>query len=380
MIKSGLIISESSSNSKDLSFIDSFKLFFRELRKNSFLGYLWLISNALIIFYTIVIVLIGQATSLPTPGRIPDIHGIAFLLLITFSFFLIFLFLSSWFRSFFKDLKEKKTIIKLISIHLIWLIVSLFIPIFIFIGLYIVAYFLWYLISSIFLILFFRDLSVKLIGKYSIESKRTSLIFYLIFWFIGFISFGILFISFQWNTLNLYLQMPLMIFPLFIIILPILGLMIKPKSGNKAPITTYSFLVFIITIINWVRYLNWDQSTITYSYSDAIIDIILVTYTFFTLFKNANKISLKLKNRMYYDQLLLLLIWTRISSMILLLTVSDYELFGFSAAEGTYLASMFLVIVVGFVLGIIWIRKGLTKTEIQSSLSLPEIAGEQITK
>jgi hypothetical protein len=173
--------------------------------------------------------------------------------------------------------------------------------------------------------------------------------------------------------------MPLMIFPLFIIILPILGFFIKPKSANKAPITAYSFLVFIIIIINWVRYLNWDQSTITYSFSDAIVDIILVTYTFFTLFKNANKISLKLKNRIYYDQLLLLLIWTRISSMILLLTVSDYELFGFSAAEGIYLASMFLIIVVGFVLGILWIRKGLTEVDIQSTLSLPEIAGDQIT-
>lgn len=101
--------------------------------------------------------------------------------------------------------------------------------------------------------------------------------------------------------MDLSLQMPLMIFPLFIIILPVLGLIIKPKSDNKAPVTVYSLFVFAITLINWVRFLTWEQSKITYSSSDLVIDIILITYTFFTLFKNANKISLTLKNKIQFD-------------------------------------------------------------------------------
>jgi len=79
-----------------------------------------------------------------------------------------------------------------------------------------------------------------------------------------------------------------------------------------------------------------------------------------------------MKNKISADQFLLLFIWSRISSMILLLTVSDYELFGISASEGSYLAIMFLIMVIGFLVGIYWIRKGLTSKDFNSDI-LPAI-------
>ena len=108
---------------------------------------------------------------------------------------------------------------------------------------------------------------------------------------------------------------------------------------------------------SWFRYLNWTDQAEILTISDAILDIVMITYIYFSLFKNANKITERLNNKISHEQLLLLFIWSRISSMILLLTVSDYELLGITASEGTYLITMFLLIVVGFVIGILWIRK-----------------------
>jgi len=70
----------------------SLKIFFKELLRNPFLGYTWIVTNLLIIFYMIILILLGPAESLPIFGQVLDIHGITFLLLITFSFFLLFLF------------------------------------------------------------------------------------------------------------------------------------------------------------------------------------------------------------------------------------------------------------------------------------------------
>ncbi len=360
--------------------VDSFKQFFAELKKNPILRYNWFVTIVLILFYAIILILFGPAESLPTPGDIPTIQGITFLLLITFSFFLLFLFVISWKESLFSKLEKDKTDVKLIGLNLIFFFGSLLIPIIIFVGLYIVAYFLWYLISALFLVLFSKDLSIKVAGSVSTKKGFKGLILYLLSWLIFIVLFGLFYQAINWEVLNISQQMILMVFPVFSVILPILGLILKPKTGYRAPITLYGLLIFALILYNWVRYLNWTQTSSNFTIFDAVIDIILITYVFFTLFKNANKVSEIVKNKIDITQILFLFIWTRISSMILLYTVSEYEIFGISASEGTYLSTMFLTIVVGFIIGIIWIKKGISRKDLNSKISLPETTGDFINR
>lgn len=344
------------------------KEFFNELLKNHFLGYTWIATNLLIIFYMIIVILLGPAESLPIPGQFPDIHGITFLLLITFSFFLMFLFIISWFKNIQSKIKKGNIYLRLLILNAIFFVGALFIPIGIFIGTYIIAFFCWYSLSALFFILFLRGITLRSTEKIMLKKGFLPILLSLIIWIISFGLFGVIFISIPWMSLDIFKQMPLLIFPLFIIILPLLGLLLKPKSGTRVPITLFSLLIFAYTFYNWIRYLNWTANSKAFTISDAVIDIILITYTFFALFKNAGKISDLVKNKVNIDQFLLLFIWTRISSMILLLTVSDYELLGISASEGSYLAMMFLIMMVGFLVGIFWIRKGLTENDFKSGI------------
>lgn len=347
---------------------NALKKFFQELLKNHFLGYTWMVTNILIIFYMIIVILLGPAESLPIPGQFPDVHGITFLLLITFSFFLLFLFIISWFKKVQSQIKKGNIYLRLLILNGIFFIGALVIPIGIFIGVYIIAFFCWYSLSALFFILFLRGITLKSTEKIMFKKGYLPILLDLIIWFISFSLFGIVFISIPWMSWDIFKQMPLLIFPLFIIILPLLGLLLKPKSGTRVPITLFGLLIFAYTFYNWIRYLNWTANSKAFTISDAVLDILLITYTFFTLFKNANKLSNLMKNKISVDQLLLLFIWTRISSMILLLTVSDYELFGISASEGSYLAMMFLIMLVGFLAGIFWIRKGLKKNDVTSGI------------
>ena len=340
--------------------LKKFKLFIGELKKNGILSYSWLVTNILIIFYMIIYISIGPAMNLPVPGEGLDLHGFSFLLLITYSFFLLFLFVISWVKSLYAKIRNDHVILKLGGLNILFFILSLFIPIVIFIGLYVVAFFLWYVINAVVFTLFLKDITIKASEKV-IKNKKLYLIFYLIFWLISFGLFGYLFISIPWMSLNIFQQMPLLIFPLFIIILPLLNLFLKTKTGVRPPITLFAILILAYTFYTWFRYLNWTNQTELLTITDAILDIIMVTYIYFSLFKNANKLAGRLNNKVSYEQLLLLFIWARISSMILLLTVSNYELLGISASEGTYLITMFLLIVVGSIIGFLWIRKGFKK-------------------
>ncbi len=348
------------------------KDFFKELVKSPFLGYTWAATNVLIIFYMCIVIFLGPAENLPIFGQFPDIHGMTFLLLITFSFFLLFLFIISWFKKIESKIKREKAYLKLIGLNVIFFLGALFIPVGIFIGVYIIAFFCWYSLSALFFIIFSRGISFKSMEPFNKKNKSLPILLYLIIWFIMFSLFGASFIYIPWMSLDIFKQMPLLIFPLFIIILPLLGLLLKPKSGIRVPITLFSLIISAYTFYNWIRYLSWTENSKLFTISDAVIDIMLITYAFFALSKNSKKISVLMKNKVSADQLLLLFIWSRISSMILLLTVSDYELFGISALEGSYLAQMFLIMVIGFIIGIFWIRKGLvaddSKTEILPSI------------
>ena len=326
---------------------------------------MWIITIVLILFYYIILIVLGPAKALPVPGALPDMHGLTFLLLITFNFFLLFLFVLSLKKKIFAWMKQSKTIPKLIAFHAILFIVALLVPIIIFIGLYLVAYFIWYLVSALFLILFSRELSIKISGKFAIKGRSKGILTYIIWWFVLFTLFGVLFLLFNWTTLNINQLMILLIFPLFIIIVPIFGLLVKPKSGIRPPLTLFGLLISLVLLYNWMLYLNWTQQNSAFTFLDAGIDLVIISYSFFTLFKNARVISARVNNKIQIDQLLFLFVWTRISSMILLLTAMDFEILGFTAAEGSYLATMFLIFIVGFIQGIIWARKGLMEKEIQ---------------
>jgi len=358
--------------------LKTLKLFFKELKKNKVLGYIYITTVLLIVFYTIFLVIFGPSEDLPIPFEIPTIQDFIFIILISYSFYLLFLFFASLIPKLYNFIWKNKTIYKLVGLHLVFIIISLFIPIPLFIGVYLIAYFIWYTISSVIFVLFAQDISLKISGEIILKGDKKSLLLYIIFWIISIIGFGGFFIFINLETLTFNQQMIFLVFPLFQIILPIIGLIWKSKSGNRAPASLFGLLIFLITLYHWFRYFTWTPTSSGYSIVDAIIDIALVSYTFFSLFKNAIKIKKRLPDIFKIDSLMLLFIWTRISSMIILLSVGEYQLFGYSATEGSYLASMFLTIIVGFILGILWIRKGIKKEDLEFEISLPEIAGDSI--
>jgi hypothetical protein len=210
------------------------------------------------------------------------------------------------------------------------------------------------------------------------KNGKKSLFLYLLFWLISIIAFGGFFLIINAKTLDFFQQMIFLVFPLFQILLPIIGLIWKSKSRNKPPVSLFGFLNFLITLYQWFKYYAWTPTSFKYSYIDAIIDLALISYTFFSLFKNAVKIKKRLPEVFKLESLILLFVWTRISSMILLLTVGDYQLFGFSAIEGSYLISIFLTIIIGFILGALWIRQGIKREDLDFEISLKEIVDDNI--
>ncbi len=354
------------------------KLFFKELKKNIVLTYILVVTLLLILFYSTVLIVLGPVDALPAPGEIPDLRGITFLLMISYNFFLLIIFILSFIKKFYENLKRSHSLLKLLVIHGISFILALFVPIFIFIGAYIVSYFLWYSISVIFLLLFARKISVRAIGNQILKSKKLSIISYLAFWLIGLILFGVLYASFDWTLFSFNQLIILMAFPILILIVPILGLVIKPKSGNQAPLTLFALIIFFLSFYNWIRYLNWDHNSSSMTIIDMIIDMTVILYSFFSLFKNAQIFSKMVKQKIQIDQFLMLFIWTKISSTILLLTSVDYQIYGISASEGTFLATILLLFLLSIVLAILWEKKGLTKEEMQTKITLPDIAADQI--
>ncbi|MBD3214308.1 MAG: hypothetical protein GF311_16985 [Candidatus Lokiarchaeota archaeon] len=365
-------------NNEKTSFKSAITAFLKALKSNKILGYIYVSTILLIISYISFIFVFGPADDIPEPLTIPDIQDIAFILLIGFSFYLFFLFILTFIPKAYNSLQTNNTILKMIGIHILFIIASIFIPISIFIMIYIISFFAWYIFSSLFLVMFAQDISLRTLGKIILKNRKLALIIYIIIWFISFSAFGALFFFFNFQTLNFNQQMILLVFPFFHVLLPIIGLLIKPKSNKRAPISLYGLLMFLIVLYQWTRYFFWTPSSVNYSFLDAIIDISLVSYSFFSLFKNANKIRAKISPKIQIDSILLLFIWTRISSMILLLSVGEFTLFGNSATEGSYLISIFLTILTGLVLGILWIRRGIKKEDLKTDLSLPEIAGDHI--
>jgi hypothetical protein len=316
----------------------------------------------------------GGAEGFPTPFEIPGIQGVIFIVLLSFSFFLIVLFFISLSKSTFQKIRENNTLKYLVIIHVATLLISLLIPIGIFAGVFIIAYFIWYIISALFVVFFIQDFSLNISFKIISKNKKSALIYYIIWWIVAFILFGIIYITLDWNNLNLYQQIPLLAFPLFIIILPVIGLFIKQKKELKPPVTFYGLLLFLFVLYHWYRYISWSQTEIRFTILDAIIDMIIISYSFITLFKNANAISERLGDKINVNQLLFLFIWTRITSLIILFALPEQELFGITAAEGVYLLTMFLIFLVGFIYGIIWLKTGITKEKDVKGTTIPDFS------
>jgi hypothetical protein len=357
-----------------LKTIENIKAFFNELKENIVLGYIWILTLILIFLYSVIFMIFGAADSFPVPFEIPNIQGVIFILLMSFSFFLIVIFFISLNKGTFEKIRENRTLLYLIIIHVLTLIISLFLPIGIFAGVFIIAYFLWYIVSALFIVIFLQDISLSLSIKIITKSKTIGLVYYFIWWILGFIIFGIIYILLDWGSLNLLQQIPLLAFPLFIIILPIIGLIIKQENRIKPPVTFFGILLFFFVLYHWFRYLNWTQTEVRFTLIDAIIDIVIISYSFITLFKNAKAISDRMNGKINVNQLLLLFIWTRMTSMIILFALPDQELFGITAAEGVYLLTMFLIFLVGFIYGILWLRKGINQEQIDIGITIPDFS------
>jgi hypothetical protein len=326
----------------------------KEIRKEAALGYIWIMSIAIITFYAIVSVLFGPVGEVIESIQVPDPRGIVYLLLVSYSFFLIIIFILTLKQSFYERFKEKKIILKLILIHVITIVTFPFLPSDIFFVLYYVAYVIWVIVSPIFLIHFSQRLSIKMSGNPP-EKK-----YYYIWWVLFFITISATVVIVDLESLSPNQQVIFLAFPLLLIIVPVFGLIKKPKTDSKAPLTLFSFITFLIILYMWFRFVFSSVLDTGYNIIDMVFDIFLINYVFYSLVKNAQTLSERLPKSVYMDQILFLLIWSRISSLIMLMVAGDeLSMEGMTVTQASYFFTLILLLILGTIIGIRWAIKGL---------------------
>ncbi len=371
-----------------------------DLNQNPLIRYLWITTVILFGFFYYVQIFHGLADSWPTPGEIPDIHGITFLLLISYSIFIGSLLIFSFFEKPFEKFTSKGATFKLAGFHILMLLVSLVLPIGLFIMIYILAYFLWFAFSSYFSVAFSQEMALKIcrpkiITEEQEESEETtendgeeekeaeiklSPLYFFIFWLIGVGFFGFLYESGYIAMLEGEEAMIFLAFPLFFVLLPVIWLIRKPESGVRPPITAFGTILMLYIGITWAQYITRSEPEPILTGIEGILDIVLISFSFYTLIKNSATIEERTNGKLKHYQVMLPLIWSRFSSFIILLAVDEYTLFGYDAHEGTYLAGMFLMFVIGTVVGLAWLKRGVKLKDLERAITLPDIAGDTLRR
>ena len=353
-----------------------FKEFISMLKRDPVLGYVYVATLVVIFAFSMVQALLGPANAWPEPWQVPDVHGVTFLLLVSLSIFLLMVACMGWMHRGREWIQRGRGTRKMLVLHLVSLGASLLLPVFLFIGAYFVAYLAWHGINAIFLVMLARGLSSKVGLKLGAKHKGRGMASYLFFWLVLFMMIGAAYTFIDWQALDVTRQMPLLSIPLFGIVVPVVGLVLKPRSGTRGPLALFSMVIFAMVMYTWLRYMTWDPAAggRAFSVPDAILDLVLVTYTFFVIAKNSEKISHATRGRVMPRQLLLFILWCRVSSMILLLAVADYQVLGLNATEGSFLLGMFLAFVFGTIHAISWARKGLDEEDVDATL--PDLASQ----
>ncbi|MGQ4913925.1 MAG: hypothetical protein ACP6IU_04140 [Candidatus Asgardarchaeia archaeon] len=335
---------------KSLKFIEGLKI----LLNNRGLRYPTLATLLFIVFYYAVLVTFQLPPEIPQYLGTLDIYVIAFLLVITFSIYLLLLtvlMIIPVTRN--ALLSGRATDIKLLILNIISFVFAVFIPPFIFLIIYLIPFVVWTAFAALFMAMFFWDISERLSDFASEKGRTFSLITFLLFFIVGFIAFGAFYTSFDFSTIPFESTMILLVFPLFIILLPIISILVMLKGGALKQTPFYALLIFALEGYYFMRInglINLNSTTNVIDAGDTIIQIFLVIYGLGSVAFNGEKLSKLLKLNL--EVILVPLLWFKVSSMIVLLAVSDVQIMGYSAIIGNYLAFMFGLLIIGTVYGI----------------------------
>ena len=334
--------------------------------------YLWITTVGLICFFDFVLLQYGQASSFPTPWTLLDVHGVAFVLLISQSQLFLFLFILHLRPQFGNNFFASTPLMKLLGLHLFTLVCSLFLPLGAFISLYVVAYFVWNLASGLLSVFFSQDLTAKLIINKNHQMRGGFTIWTIFGWICTVVLFGFIYQTYNGITLLFDAQMIYLSFPLFVILIPIISWVVKAQNGIKVPLSFYALILFVNILIIWLDYMKRTTPEPAITFLDLILNLVLVSYAFYATKNDVVKLEGFTHGKLNAFQILLILLWAQVSSMVILLIGGNYTLAGYDAETGTYLLQMLVMFLIGSVVAYTWAKRGLVSTDFNHNMTLPE--------
>lgn len=335
----------------EISFLSGIRL----LLKNRGLRYPFIATLIFIAFYYVVLIMFKMPTTIPEYAGEINIYVVSFLLVMTFSVYLLLLTVLMLIPSVRSKLLEGSfTDIKLLIINAISFGFAMFLPPIVFMAIYFVPFIAWTICASLFMVVFLWDISDRITLFAMKFGKKMNLILFVLFFIMGFVTFGAFYMNFDFSALPFESSMILLVFPLYIILLPIVAMIMMYKRKTLKQVSFFGLLVFAVEGYYFIRFNHilvvLGGVTDTIDTIDAVIQMFLVVYGLGTMAYNGERLSRMLK--LSLEVILLPLLWFKVSSMIVLMTVSEVTVMGYSAVAGSYLALMFGIMIIGTIYGL----------------------------
>ncbi len=131
------------------------------------------------------------------------------------------------------------------------------------------------LITAYFAVLLGWNIGKSVGGKFG-EKKKLHWIFFGLFWIVDFMVFGALVIFLNLFSLPFDQQIVMLVFPLGIILLPIITILFRNKEGVPAQTTILTLIVFLYAIYNTYRLVSLVEPQ--WAISDVILQLVLLIY------------------------------------------------------------------------------------------------------
>jgi len=152
--------------------------------------------------------------------------------------------------------------------------------------------------------------------------------------------------------------MILLFFPLFIVLLPVLATVVMLRGKALKQITFFGFLIFAVISYYFAKVnslVPFGGGTEEIDFASIVIQVFLVVYGLGSLAYKGEKLSTTL--RIPIEVVLIPLLWFKVSSLIVLIAVSEITIMGYSPIIGEQLSTMFSLIIVGTLYGIYQLAK-----------------------
>ncbi len=269
-----------------MEFIEGLKF----VLKKPVLKYSFLTSVPFLILYTFIILIGGYPARIPNLTDIIDVYLISFYLLVTYAIFLIMLLVVHLIKPARIWLQRGNTYFKLVLLHIISFVSSIWFPTYIFVVIYFIPFTTWAGLSAILALLVFHEVSKKIqnkiptsLGKFKLNLR---FITFLILWGI---STG-LFFTFYFNfilkpNIPFELQMFGLVGPIFLILIPIIGLVRFFRERDVKFAILISLFVIVYTAFYSVLFMSKTPANGIYLvpialWFDFLLSIFLLIYSF----------------------------------------------------------------------------------------------------